>query len=360
MKILYSITKSEIGGAQVHVLELAKFMKNSGHQVGIVSFPGGWLESESLDKGIEFFANPYFSNSFNPFRILKSFSFVNNLIHSFKPDIVHCHSSFAGVITRLVVGNRIPTIFTAHSWAFTGGASSFRKIIAPISEKIVSKYTKKIICVSDYDKQLALRYKITSPEKLITIYNGIDSGNNLSQKQNSNTFISVGRLAYPKEFELLIESFVRANLPNKKLEIVGEGSDKEKILEKIKSLKAEDKVFVLGKLSQQEVRKKLSESSVFILISKHEGFPMTILEAMSTGLPVIASKVGGVPEEIDESCGILVSNNAEEISTAITKLSEENTNKKMGEASKRKFEANFTLEKFLSKTKKVYDEVLNS
>ena len=169
MKILYSITKSEIGGAQVHVLELAKFMKNSEHEVGIVSFPGGWLENEAHKYDIEFFTNPYFANSFNPFRLLKSFSLIDKVVEEFNPDIVHCHSSFAGLITRLVVRNKIPTIFTAHSWAFTDGASLFRKIIAPISERFVSKYTSKIICVSDYDRKLALRYKIASPEKLTTI-----------------------------------------------------------------------------------------------------------------------------------------------------------------------------------------------
>lgn len=359
MKILYTITKSEIGGAQVHVMQLAKHMKDTGHAVAVMSAPGGWLENEATKLGIRFYANPFFANSFNPLRILKSFSLIKKTVSEFAPDIVHAHSSFAGILTRAAVRNKIPTIFTAHSWAFTDGASIFRKIIAPISERFVSKYTSKIICVSEYDRKLAVRYRIAPAEKLVVIHNGA-ARNPFTDVVKENVLVTNGRLAYPKEYLLLLESY-KLSGTDMKLAIISDGPDRPIIESKISELGLTAKVSLLGNLSSREmVQEILAQSKLFVLISKHEGMPLSILEAMSAELPVIASNVGGIPEEIDSDCGVLVRNTKEEIASAIRLLSDEDTQKAMGLAARKKFEEHFTLEQFLTKTKKVYEEVLKS
>lgn len=356
MRILYTITKSEIGGAQVHVMQLAKYMKDTGHAVAVVSYPGGWLENEATKLGVRFYPNQYFGNTFNPFRLRKSFLKIKKIVSEFNPDIVHAHSSFAGVITRLVVRNKIPIVFTAHSFAFTDGASLFRRLIAPVSERFVSKYTSKIICVSEFDKKLALRYHIAPPEKLVVIHNGVSS--QLADTVREQIIVSVGRLAYPKEYGLLLEAFKQADIPMQ-LEIVGDGPDKQKIQEQIAQLGLASRVILRSNLQgPEEVRDELAKASVFILISKHEGLPMTILEAMAAGLPVIASRVGGIPEEIDSFCGILVNNTKEEIAAAIERLSHSEAQKMMGGAARKKFEQEFTLEKFLRSTESVYIDLM--
>lgn len=352
MRILYTITKSEIGGAQVHVMQLAKHMKDSGNAVAIVSQPGGWLENEATKLGIRFYNNPYFANSFNPFRIKKSFSLIKKIVSEFNPDIVHTHSSFAGIITRLAIKNKIPTIFTAHSWAFTDGASLFRKIIAPISERFASQYTSKIICVSKFDRELALQYRIASSEKITVIYNGVSE--TLLNTSKEKNIVSVGRLAYPKDFVLLLQAYM-ASGSSLKFEIIGKGPDKRIIEEEIVRLGLVGRVTIRSDFNgPEDVRKELAKASIFILISKHEGLPITILEAMSAGLPIIASNVGGISEEIDETCGILVENNVEEICTAIKLLSETDKQKQMGESARRRYEEKFSLEKFLHETESVY------
>jgi glycosyltransferase involved in cell wall biosynthesis len=358
MKILFTITKSEIGGAQIHVMQLARHMKDSGHAVAVCAYPGGWLENEVTKIGARFYPNKYFANSFNPIRLAKSFFATKKIISDFQPDIVHCHSSFAGIITRLVVRGEIPTIFTAHSFAFTDGASRFRKIIAPISERFVARYTAKIICVSEYDRKLALRYKIAPENKLVKIYNAVAKIEVKEKDLNKKTFdiLSVGRFAYPKRFDLLIEAI--RNLPeNVHLSIVGFGEDKEKLQNLINNYSLSKRVFLI-QMSHKDLVSNMSVFDIFVLISKHEGMPMTILEAMSAGLPIIASRVGGIPEEIDESCGILVDNNIEDIGIAIRLLFDTNKQKQMGKASLKRFEDNFTLEKFLTATEQVYEEAL--
>lgn len=346
-----------MGGAQMHASYLAKGMKDAGHAVAIMSAPSGWLENEATKMGIRFYPNKYFANSFNPLSILKAGRLVKKTVSEFSPDVIHTHSSFAGVITRFTIRGKIPTIFTAHSWAFTDGASIFRKVVAVVSEKFVSKWTKKIICVSDYDKELALRFRICKKDKLIRIYNGVRPSDSLNTYKE-NIIISVGRLAYPKDFLLLVESFYQSKI-DFILKIVGSGPDEEIIKNKIKDLNLGTKVILTGDLSPEEVRREMKKAEVFILISKHEGLPMTILEAMSESLPVIASSVGGIPEELAEGSGFLVENNVDDIVSKINLIKDEDFRVKISQKSLDRYKEIFTLEKFIENTKKLYDEVVS-
>lgn len=354
MRILYLITKSEIGGAQVHVRDLMKSMVREGHSVALMSFPGGFLEDETKNLGVKFYSNSNFSNSFNPLNAIYAILNIRKAVKDFFPDLVSMHSSGASFLGRLAIRGKVPTIFTAHGFAFTDGASIFRKMVAIIAEKIVAKYTDKIICVSDFDRKLALKYRTTPAEKLVTIYNGVES-TVLNYASRENIIIANGRLAYPKDYRLLLEAYKSVNLGDMRLEIIGDGPDRQIVESKIIELGLVGKVSLLGNLTQRAVREKLSQSKVFVLISKHEGFPLSILEAMSAGLPVIASRVGGIPEEVDSACGILVSNTKEDIAQALITLSSESKQKQMGESARKKFEEKFTLDRFLEATKKVYN-----
>jgi glycosyltransferase involved in cell wall biosynthesis len=102
----------------------------------------------------------------------------------------------------------------------------------------------------------------------------------------------------------------------------------------------------------------LRKADIFILITKHEGLPLTVLEAMSAGLPVIASAVGGIPEEIDSTSGILIQeNNIEEITEALKHLIENQSERStMGANGRKIIEQKFSLNKFLSETEKIYRE----
>jgi len=173
MKILYLITKSEPGGAQTHIYQLSKYFIEKGDQVAIMSYPGGWLEQETRKIGVEFYPNKCFSNIPNPFTIFKAIKKIKNLVKDFNPDLIACHSTAAGFLGRLTIRNKIPTIFTAHGWAFTKGTPFLRKSAAILIEKIAGKFCSKIICVSDFDKSLVLKYKIVPIDKIEVVHNGV-------------------------------------------------------------------------------------------------------------------------------------------------------------------------------------------
>ncbi len=362
MKILYFITKSELGGAQTHVSQLMEYMHSQGHTVGVSAHPGGPLEQRAHELGIKFYPNRFFRNTFNPLSIVNAFRTVKKATRDFQPELVHVHSSMAGFIARIAIRGKIATIFTAHSWAFTDGVSVMRKYIAIIAEKCASYFTKKIICVSEFDKQLALRYRVAPSDKLVTIYNGVQSVQEIEKLAHTPLrAITVGRFAHQKRFDLLITAI--AALPdffkkNIHLNIVGDGEQKQMLLDLVVEKKLTKQVSFLSAVENTEVFQLLNSSDMFILISRYEGFPMTILEAMAAGVPVIASSVGGIPEAIDDTCGILVENTIESIATALMKMITDSEQRIiMGISAKERFEKLFSLKQCLKNTEAVYDEV---
>jgi len=367
MKIFHLTTKSEMGGAQTHILQLSCYLKENGHEVAIMACPGGWLEVEAKNAGIKFYPNQFIDNSISPMKNIKAIGLISKAIADFKPDLVACHSTKAGILGRLTIRNKIKTLFTAHGWAFTEGAPLRRKLPVIVMERICSNFCSKIICVSEHDRELALRCKIAPAEKLITLHNGTKVVKDIPPKDYSGTLkvIFLGRLAIPKDPFTLVKAV--AALPDelkKKIEvsIIGGGPDAGKLNDLIKELKLQDRVKATGYIPVPDLLSALKESHIFVLVSDWEGLPLSILEAMSNGMAVIASSVGGVPELCRPDCSFLVQRrDVEGVKNALAKLiSDPGLAKKMGERAHEMVLEEFSLEGMLEKTVGVYRSILLS
>lgn len=362
MRIIYLITKSDLGGAGVHVLDLCVGMQAKGYDVALVCPQGGWLDEEFKKTNGVFYPNKYFANTINPIKIIRSIYISYKAIKNFNPDIIACHSSMAGIAGRIVsiFFKKSKVIFTAHSWAFTTGAPTIRKVFMVPIEKFLSYFTDKIICVSEFDKSLALKYKIANNDKLQVVYNGVKN-RELREIKNVDIFriVTVSRLDYPKLPDLLIQAFSLIRGANISLEIIGYGGNINQIKSLIKSLNLEQKINIHENLKKDDIFNHLSNSDLFVLISKHEGLPLTILEAMSVGLPVVASNVGGINEEVKSDFGFLVQNNIDEIKDIIMKFVSHEVNiHEMSQNAQNRQRQIFSLEKFIDETEKVYKDVL--
>ncbi len=304
MRVLMFITKSEQGGAQTHVAQLAHWLVEHGHEVLVMSAPGGWLASEVERRGGWFVPNENLGNSANPLRLWRSGRRLLRTVHECKPDLVACHSTMAGLIGRLAMRGHIPTIFTAHGWGFTQGAPVLRRLVLPFLERIAGRFSSKIICVSRNDLELAQSHHIVPDGKLAQIYNGIEISRSLDSAPvgrsarddtNSTNIFFVGRLASPKDPFMLVEAF--ANLPREiqnraGITIIGDGPDRKRLETLIQKLGLQDHVELAGSLPREQVLAMLrNEADLFVLLSRWEGFPYSILEAMAAGVPVIASRV---------------------------------------------------------------------
>ncbi|MFA5349140.1 MAG: glycosyltransferase family 4 protein [Candidatus Paceibacterota bacterium] len=371
MKVFYLITKSETGGPQTHISQLGKYLVDRGDQLALMSYPGGWQRGGWLEKEIEkmggcFYPNEYLSNDINPIKDFLAIRKIRKAIKEFKPNVVSCHSSKAGVLGRIAIRNRIPTVFTAHGWGFTQGTSWERKFLIPL-EKFSSKYCSKIICVSDNDRNLALKHKIAPADKIITIHNGVEIDNNFVFDEDKYRnlpikIVNVGRFAPPKRQIWLLQAFMK--LPDDlkkraKIVFIGDGITKKETVSFIKSNHLEDKTEFTGDILRDGVFKTLSECHIFALISEWEGFPRTIIEAMIFGLPIISSDVGGARESVLKENGFLIpSNDIKEISVALEKLiSNSDLMIQMGKASRKLAEDKFSLATMIEKTVGIYEAI---
>lgn len=371
MRIFLFITKSEQGGAQTHVAQLTRWFVKHGETVAVMSAPGGWLEREVQRLGAQFFPNPGLSNTTNPVRLFRSARTFLNAIDTFKPDLVACHSTMAGLIGRLSLQGRIPTIFTAHGWGFTQGASRLRRWILPILERLAGKYSKMLICVSQNDLELARTYHIVPDDKLALVYNGVELsddrkiassvGGGLPSRNDERVRIYfVGRLAPPKNPFLLVEAFSRLprELQNKvHITIIGDGPDRERLESLIDTLHLADRVELTGTLPRKEVLERLhSQVDIFVLLSHWEGFPYSILEAMVAGVPIIASRVGGICEALEHGSGILIDNDSvEQLTEALTLLITDGALRaRMGIAARQTVVSRFCVEKMCEQTFAIY------
>ncbi|NEU76498.1 glycosyltransferase family 4 protein [Hassallia byssoidea VB512170] len=359
--VLYIITKSELGGAQKNVYDLiANFHKD--YEFNLATSRFGFLTEvvSSLDVSVYLI-----SNLNRDIKLSSDFLAIKeciSLIKKIKPDIIHAASSKAGVVARIAGWVcKIPVVFTAHGWGFTPGSPKLRGFIALISEKLLTPLTAKLICVCESDRQLALSLGVGNQNSLCTIRNGI--ANNpvpiANSSQQPPKLIMVARFNEQKDQTTLLQAIAELSNHDYHLDLVGSGSSLEFCKDLAHSLGIAEKVSFLG--DRTDVPNLLAQSQIFILSTHYEGLPISILEAMRAGLPVVATSVNGIPEEVEHGkTGLLVPRkDVQALANALqTLIQSPDLRQQMGEAGRQKFEQEFTVERMINETKAVYEEIL--
>ena len=368
LKIAYVITRSDVlGGASIHLLDLAAGMQAKGHDVVIgvgADAEYGVLFERAKAMGLKCHGLRNLVREISPIKDLLCFFELRKFFKSIRPDIVHVHSSKAGVVGRLAARSlSLPVVFTAHGWAFTEGVSVKRQKLYRWIESQLSKISNKIITVSEYDRQLAISQNVAGGHTLITVHNGVPEIMPVDvQRSPSDTvkIIMVARFEKPKNQAAVLHALAHSEAQNWQLELVGDGPELAKCVSLAEQLNIDSKVTFSGACF--DVAERLATSDIFVLISDWEGLPLTILEAMRSGLPVIASDVGGVAESIDNhTTGILIPRNYQlPLGKALVQLvnSQEERNS-MGYKAREKFDREFTFDIMLRKTLCVYQTVLD-
>lgn len=301
--ILFIVTKSQNGGAQKWTKEQIEICSND-FNCFLATDEDGWLSQ-----------NVKVQNKFLNKLIYKRFSFsylleLNKFLKSNDIDLIVSSSANAGIYSRIVklFNKKIKVIYVSHGWSsiYNGGKLAF---LYTFIERQLSKISDSILCISKKDFENAKKIIGINEHKLKWITNKIYPINNQEKINRQNErikLLTVARLESPKRVDLLIEA--TKSLYNIDLHIVGDGSQRNYL----ESLKHKN-VFFHGEIDGFNDFKNYD---IFSLISDSEGLPLSALEGMSSGLPIILSDVGGCFELIDEN-GILVKNNVEEIKNAI-------------------------------------------
>lgn len=371
MKILYCVTGATYGGAAVHVLSLMRADAAAGYSVGLVAAPEPRLMAEAGAIDAKVFPNPHFVFRVNLFRDIMAPWPVFRAVCKFKPDIISAHSTKAGYAARIAgLFLRKRVIFTAHGWPFTEGRGSWLRHLLAFIERLAALVTTVIICVSAHDRELALKFKVAPPRKLVMIHNGIDPTPLLKAKGDKvrrefglgeePVLVMVGRLTAAKDPLTLLEA-CRLLGAKYKLLMVGDGELLNKVKEFVTRNNLRNKVIFAGQ--RNDIADILAASDIIVLSSRWEGLPLVIIEAAMAGLPVVASGVGGIPEMIEDGVtGFIVTpRNPLALAEAIQKLlNDAQLRRRLGSAAREKALREFILERMLTKTHQLYKDIVDN
>jgi len=329
ISIVYCIADSSLTGAPRHLLSLVSNLDPRDFSVSVI-LPQGPLAEELNRKKITTFLVPMRSRS-----DMAAVSAIKKLLTKYDPDILHVHGQRAGLLARLAVKELpIKVIYTEHTWTKDFRLENPLLHWAHIrSMRTLDRITDMNIAVSQAVADFMISANITKPDKLKVIYNGIDIvsdkrdevfswAEKLGLCKKDVVIGTVGSLNIQKDIASLLKAMPRIlkRLPNIKLVIVGTGPLQKWLNNLTRKLKIDNAVIFTGTVPR--VEPILKTFSIFVLCSRSEAFGISILEAMKAHVPVIATKVGGIPEIITTNRnGILIEpGNPKKLSVAVMKL----------------------------------------
>ncbi len=346
IKLLLIITGLAVGGATNVVLNIGSYFSNHpDFEVQLITgpIPPGRSDVTHLthEQGISTQVVPSLINDISPITNARAVADIRRIITREKFDIVHTHSTVAGIIGRLAAFSaRVPVILHhVHGWGFNGELSRSSRLVCLNLERICARFTRRIIAVSSPDIYEGLDHGIGNESKYALIFNGIDLEKfqqpvdeqevraELGLRPNSKIVGMIGRLdkqKNPLDFIRAAE-IVAKEYSNVEFLFVGDGllrSDCERLIRK---LGLQDSVFLLGYRS--DVSRLLRVMTITAMSSLWEGLPLAFLESMSAGKPIVANDVNGArdvvkngetgflvtphkPEEMAEHILLLLNNEA--------------------------------------------------
>jgi len=367
-KILFYTDTPLYGGAEKQLLILAKHLKKDRFQPVIAARQSpelqNWLEQLSKN-GIE--THIFRTRSKNS---PANYFLLSRLIRHLRPALIHAQiwNPVAGKYAYLAAWRRhIPLIITEHDPFPLKG---YKKML----KSLLIKIPAEIITVSRANQQLMSELYPRVTTKISTVHNGIEKSNiALTELQiqrlkkevmragpDTTIVFSAGALHPRKGFKHLIAAFgkISDKFGNIKLVIAGSGPEKVSLEKLIKNLGLDKKIVLLGQ--RDDIDKLMRASDIFVLPSLKEAFGLVIPEAMQAGLPVIASRVGGIPEIISHpGQGLLVSpGNKNELIKAMTKLlNDAALRQKLKQAGLSRWQ-DFSAENMARNTELLYDQIL--
>jgi len=320
IRVLQVVTLSEWGGAQKVVYDLATGLSRERFVAEAACAPGGPLVAELVRAGIAVHEIAALRRSLSPGRDLLALGELFALMRRGRYDIVHCHSSKAGLLGRLAArAAGVPRIFfTVHGWGFAnrveyGALESF--LIR--AERRAARLAEALVCVSRATREEGLRWRIAGPEKFVVIYNGLDPVDcgvpDLTLRRETGAgpgdavVVTAGRLAPQKQPLVFLEAARRlgSRHPRARFVLIGDGPLGEECRAFIGKGGPADRIYLAG--FRPDVPQLLTGADIFVLLSAFEGLPLTVIEAMLAGLPVVAYAVGGLAELVaDGATGYLV------------------------------------------------------
>lgn len=356
MRIALVITKGELGGAQTHVAELCAALRQRCDFLALIGGPRDSALQRTLSAiGIPVEPIAALGNAITPLALLSSIDEIGRAARGFGADVIHVHSAVASAVGRMAGWlSRIPVVYTVHGFAFKPQVPRLRRFAALAGERVLAPFSTHFICVSDAERALASRLHIAS-DKVSVISNGVaDSALRARPGEGPARLVMVARMAPPKRHDLLLkahELLVARGCGASEVLLAGTGPLAQRWHDAARHLPA---VRFCGDVG--DVPTLLARSHAFVLLSDHEGQPISVIEAMRAGLPVVASDLPGIRGQVTHGVeGLLVAPEPVAIADALQFLiCNPAVRARMGAAARLRYEKDFSAEAMGERVSRVY------
>ena len=383
MRVAHLITRLIIGGAQENTLfNVDDQHHQHGDEVCLITGPGfgpeGTLEQRARQRELDLRVLPELQRNLSPLKDVRAYSAIKREFLRYKPDLVHTHSSKAGILGRRaahVLG--IPCIHSIHGASFHFGQPTFLYHSYRIAEKLASGWCEHFITVCDAMVQQYVDAGIGTRDKYTTVYSGMDVDRFLSPSedratvrqrlgigQNAVVVVKVARLFNLKGHKYLIDAApqIVAAVPNVKFLFVGDGLLHGEFKTRIEELGLTDRFCFTGLVPPNEVTNYIHASDLVAHTSVWEGLARVLPQGLIAGKPVVSFDIDGAPEVcIDGETGLLVpTRQTAQLADAVIRLaSDEDLRHRLGAEGRRRFTTQFRHQYMTERIREVYEKVLN-
>jgi glycosyltransferase involved in cell wall biosynthesis len=333
LRVLRVIARLNVGGPALHTVILNDGLRQRGYDTLLVYGSVGPQEAsfEELAKarGLPTVYIPQLGRRISLFDDARAFAHVVGAIWRWSPDVVHTHTAKAGTLGRIAAlvyntasrrARRCAVIHTFHGHVLEGYFGPLGSAVVRAIERTLARITDRIVTISVRQREdITRRFGIAPARKVATVPLGLELGSLLKLEDRAGGRLTVpteledvvvgyvGRLVSIKSLDTLVRgvAIARARLPKIRLLIAGDGQERPRLEQLVGELGLTDRVEFLGWRS--DLASLYRRMHVFVLTSINEGTPVSLIEAMAAGVPVVASSVGGVPDVVDGGVtGVLV------------------------------------------------------
>lgn len=383
MRTAHIITRLIIGGAQQNTLFNVDDQHHiHGDPVTLITGPGlgpeGSLEQRAIDRGLDLRVLPEFRRNLHPLRDWASYRAITRELRDFKPDIVHTHSSKAGILGRRAAAKLgVPAVHTIHGAAFHYGQNPVFHNVYKWAEKIAAKWTDHFISVCDAMTDQYVEAGVAPREKFTTVFSGMDVEPFLNppkppaevreELRLSSDKIVVGKIArlFPlKGHEYIIEAAAKVldQNPNVQFMFVGDGILREQYAARLNELGISDRFTFTGLVPPARIPELINAMDIVVHTSMWEGLARVLPQGLISAKPVVSFDIDGAKDVVipDETGFLIEPKDVDGLVSAISRLAADaNLRERMGNTGRERFTDQFRHQTMTAQIREIYERVLS-